>query len=219
MKVSGSEDLLEETLDRHLVFAVGPFFGGVGGVGKAVLGAAPEDESLRHGKRGHAEGAEAGAHGGQHAVEGTFEDQGVGLDIEHSDGAQHGGGTHRLAEQQHSLVGPVSTNVRHPGGDVLGFVKADGGDILFCTIEGRRKTANMQRDPRVSLLVHSLPGADEITYAVISGSVEFTDDPDGAFHEVMYGLYMGGATPPPEPGAQRLIARLRAKRIYALPSF
>src|SRR5260221_10005116 len=36
----GSEDLLEETLDRHLVFAVGAFFGGVGRIGKAVLGAA-----------------------------------------------------------------------------------------------------------------------------------------------------------------------------------
>ena len=39
------------------------------------------------------------------------------------------------------------------------FVKRDGDDILFSTIKGRRKTANMQRDPRVSLLVHSLPWA------------------------------------------------------------
>ncbi|HEY0815818.1 MAG TPA: PPOX class F420-dependent oxidoreductase [Pseudonocardia sp.] len=100
------------------------------------------------------------------------------------------------------------------------FVKADGDDILFSTIVGRRKTANMQRDPRVSLLVHSLPGADgEITYGVVSGTVELTDDPDGAFHQVMYGLYMGDATPPPEPGAQRLIVRLRPKRTYAPPSY
>jgi PPOX class probable F420-dependent enzyme len=100
------------------------------------------------------------------------------------------------------------------------FVKPDGDDVLFSTIKGRRKTANMQRDPRVSLLLHSLPGAaGEITYAVISGTVDLTDDPDGSFHQVMYDLHMGGATTPPEPGAERLIARLRPQRTYALPSF
>jgi PPOX class probable F420-dependent enzyme len=100
------------------------------------------------------------------------------------------------------------------------FVKPDDGDIVFSTIKGRRKTANMQRDPRVSLLVHSLPGEGvEVTYAVISGPVELTDDPAGAFHEVMYGRFMGGATPPPEPGAERLIVRLRPKHIYAPPRF
>jgi PPOX class probable F420-dependent enzyme len=100
------------------------------------------------------------------------------------------------------------------------LVKPDGDDIYFSTIKGRRKTENMQRDPRVSLLVHSLPGADgEITYAVISGPVELTDDPDASFHQVMYDLHMGGATAPVEPGAERLIARLRPQRVYAPPSF
>jgi PPOX class probable F420-dependent enzyme len=99
------------------------------------------------------------------------------------------------------------------------FVLAEGDDIVFSTIKGRRKTVNMQRDPRVSLLVHSLPGAGaaELTYAAISGTVELTDDPAGAFHAVMYGRYMGGATPPPEPGAERLIVRLRPKHVYAPP--
>jgi PPOX class probable F420-dependent enzyme len=100
------------------------------------------------------------------------------------------------------------------------FIKPDGDDILFSTIKGRRKTANMQRDPRVSLLVHSLPGtAGEITYAVISGAVELTEDPEGSFHQVMYDLHMGGATPPPEPGAERLIVRLRPQHTYAPPSY
>jgi PPOX class probable F420-dependent enzyme len=100
------------------------------------------------------------------------------------------------------------------------FVKPDGDDVLFSTIKGRLKTANMQRDPRVSLLLHSLPGeGGEITYAAIAGDVELTDDPAGAFHEIMYGLHMGGATPPPEPGAERLVVRLRPKRIYVPPSW
>ena len=100
------------------------------------------------------------------------------------------------------------------------FVKPDGDDLLFSTIKGRRKTANMQRDTRVSLLVHSLPDADgEFTYAVMSGPVELTDDPGGAFHQVMYDLHMGGATPPAEPGAERLIVRLRTSRVYAPPAY
>ena len=100
------------------------------------------------------------------------------------------------------------------------FVKPDGSDILFSTITGRRKTLNMQRNPRVSLLVHSLPGdGAEFTYASISGAVELTDDPDGRFHQVMYDLHMGGAAAPSEPGAHRLIVRLRPERIYAPPSY
>lgn len=97
------------------------------------------------------------------------------------------------------------------------LVKPDGADILFSTIQGRRKTRNMQRDPRVTLLVHGLSG-DE-SYAAISGVVELTDDPTGAFHQVMYDLHLGGATPPPEPGAQRLIIRLRPTRTYAPPAY
>jgi hypothetical protein len=48
---------------------------------------------------------------------------------------------------------------------------------------------------------------------------KFTDDPDAAFHQVMYDLHMGGASAPVEPGAQRLIVRLRPERIYAPPQY
>jgi PPOX class probable F420-dependent enzyme len=98
------------------------------------------------------------------------------------------------------------------------FVKREGDDILFSTIKGRRKTTNMLRDPRVNLLVHSLPVGDEgSTYATISGTVQLTDDPDGSFHQVMYDIHMGGATPPPEPGAERVIARLTPQKVYLSP--
>lgn len=98
------------------------------------------------------------------------------------------------------------------------FVKREGDDILFSTIKGRRKTTNMLRDPRVNLLVHSLPVEDaDSTYNTISGTVELTDDPDGSFHQVMYDIHMGGATPPPEPGAERLIVRIRPQKVYVSP--
>jgi PPOX class probable F420-dependent enzyme len=100
------------------------------------------------------------------------------------------------------------------------FVKADGDDILFSTIAGRRKTANLVRDPRVTLLLHSLAAsAADSAYATVRGTVEVTEDPDGAFHQAMYSLHMGGATPAPEPGAHRLIVRIRPQHVYAAPPF
>jgi PPOX class probable F420-dependent enzyme len=97
------------------------------------------------------------------------------------------------------------------------FVKREGDEIVFSTIKGRRKTINMSRNPRVNLLVHSLPvtGPD---FATISGVVELSDDPGGAFHQEMYDIHMGGATPPPEPGAERVIVRLVPERVY-VPAF
>jgi PPOX class probable F420-dependent enzyme len=126
--------------------------------------------------------------------------------------------TRILAGPQVSILSTTNPD-GSPQASVI-FVKPDGADILFSTIRGRRKTRNMQRDPRVSLLLHGLPGAEqENSYVAMSGSVELADDPDGAFHQVMYDLHMGGATPPPEPGAQRLIVRLRLSRVYAPPLY
>jgi PPOX class probable F420-dependent enzyme len=123
----------------------------------------------------------------------------------------------RILSGPHLSVLSTTNQDGSPQSSVI-LVQPDGDDVLFSTIKGRRKTANMQRDPRVSLLVHSLPGAaGELTYAVISGRAELADDPEGAFHQVMYDLHMGGATAPIEPGAERLIVRLRPDRIYALP--
>jgi PPOX class probable F420-dependent enzyme len=104
------------------------------------------------------------------------------------------------------------------------FVKRNGDEILFSTIKGRRKTINMSRDSRVNLLIHGLPvdrpnyAGDGPNYATIYGTVELTDDPNGAFHQEMYDIHMGGATPPPEPGAQRVIVRIVPHRVYA-PTF
>jgi PPOX class probable F420-dependent enzyme len=98
------------------------------------------------------------------------------------------------------------------------FVKRDGDDLLFSTIKGRRKTINMSRDPRVSLLIHGLPverpnyAGDGPNYVAISGAVDLIDDPNGAFHQEMYNIHMGGAVPPPRAG------RATADRAYRAPT-
>jgi PPOX class probable F420-dependent enzyme len=95
------------------------------------------------------------------------------------------------------------------------FVKRDGDTVVFSTIKGRLKTRNMTRNPRVSLLVveKGNPGR----YVEIRGTVDITDDPQKTLMYEMYDRYMGGATPPPEPDAERLIVRLTPDKLYQWP--
>ena len=90
------------------------------------------------------------------------------------------------------------------------FVKRDGDTVLFSTIKGRLKTRNMTRDPRVSLLVRDTATG---RYMEIRGTVDITEDPQKSLLYEMYDRYMDGATPPPEPEAERLIVRITPERL------
>jgi PPOX class probable F420-dependent enzyme len=94
------------------------------------------------------------------------------------------------------------------------FIKRDGDIVVFSTIKGRLKTRNMARDPRVSLLVADKRQA---RYVEIRGSVEITDDPEKRLLYEIYDKYMGGAAPPPEPDAERLIVRITPNKVYQFP--
>jgi PPOX class probable F420-dependent enzyme len=54
------------------------------------------------------------------------------------------------------------------------WVKRDGGDVVFSTIRGRRKTRNMERDPRVSLCMYD--PADPYLYTEIRGRIEMVEE-------------------------------------------
>src|ERR1700683_932829 len=55
------------------------------------------------------------------------------------------------------------------------WAKLDGDDLLVSTIKGRRKYANLLREPRASALVY--PADDPYRYAEIRGQVAITEDP------------------------------------------
>ncbi|MFE0021087.1 PPOX class F420-dependent oxidoreductase [Amycolatopsis sp. NPDC059021] len=118
-----------------------------------------------------------------------------------------------LLDGPHAAMIATSNADGRPQSSVI-FVKRDGDTVVFSTIEGRLKTRNMRRDPRVSLLVL---GKETGRYVEIRGTVEITPDPGKTLLHEMYDRYMGGATPPPEPAAERLIVRITPEKLYTWP--
>jgi PPOX class probable F420-dependent enzyme len=91
------------------------------------------------------------------------------------------------------------------------WVGRDGDDILFSTIQGRRKTSNLQRDPRVTVLVY--PHDDPYSYLEVRGTAELTDDPEKAYIEAMSQKYLGKPYPWHSPEEQRIIVRVRPDKV------
>jgi PPOX class probable F420-dependent enzyme len=121
----------------------------------------------------------------------------------------------RILDRKHLCVLATASPDGRPQTSVI-FIMRDGDDLLFSTIKGRHKTANMLANPQVNVLLHSL---EEDGYVTVAGTVTMVDDPDGSFHQVMYDRYMDGAPTPPEPGAERVVVRLTPTRVYVEPPY
>ena len=117
-----------------------------------------------------------------------------------------------LLDGPHTAILATSNADGRPQSSVI-FVKRAADTVLFSTIRGRLKTRNMERDPRVSLLVLAHSGR----YVEIRGHVDIADDPEKALLHEMYQRYMNGATPPPEPEAERVIVRVHPEKLYFWP--
>jgi PPOX class probable F420-dependent enzyme len=91
-----------------------------------------------------------------------------------------------------------------PQGSVV-WVKRDGEDILFSTIKGRRKYANLIADGRVSVLIADAD--DPYRYAEIRGRATITDDPQAKLIEELAQKYTGQSFGT-RPGEERVIVRV-----------
>ncbi len=105
--------------------------------------------------------------------------------------------------RNHAVVATIDPDGR-PQSSVI-WVRADGDDVLFSTIKGRRKYANLTADPRVSVLVFD--PADPYTYAEVRGTATITDDPGAELIEELAGKYTGRSFGV-RPGEQRVIVRV-----------
>lgn len=86
------------------------------------------------------------------------------------------------------------------------WIGRDGDDLLFSTVEGRRKHRNMVRDPRISVTV--LDAADPYNYVELRGSATITEDVGRKVDNDLSWCYDGKDVDPDPPGTVRLIVRV-----------
>lgn len=95
------------------------------------------------------------------------------------------------------------------------WVKRDGGDLLFSTTVGRRKEANLRRDPRVSVVVQ--PFDAPYTYAEVRGSASLTTEGGQELIDELSRKYTGKPYTEfnPESGkdAERVVVRITPRKV------
>ncbi|WP_030393728.1 PPOX class F420-dependent oxidoreductase [Kitasatospora purpeofusca] len=92
------------------------------------------------------------------------------------------------------------------------WVKRDGEDILFSTVEGRRKHLNLLKDPRVSLLVN--PPDNPYTYLEVRGEVSLTREGGRELIDELSLKYRGEATYGFDgPEDVRVVVRLTPRKV------
>jgi PPOX class probable F420-dependent enzyme len=110
--------------------------------------------------------------------------------------------------RNHVVVATIDPDGR-PQSSVV-WARTDGDDVLFSTIKGRRKYANLARDPRLSVLVFD--PADPYTYAEVRGTATVTDDPAAELINELAVKYTGEPFGR-RPGEQRVIVRVTPDRV------
>jgi PPOX class probable F420-dependent enzyme len=95
------------------------------------------------------------------------------------------------------------------------WVKRDGDELLISTTVDRRKTRNLERDPRVTVLVH--PADAPYSYAEIRGTATLTTDGGPELIDELAQKYVGKNyaefNPNSEQDAERVVVRVTPRRI------
>jgi PPOX class probable F420-dependent enzyme len=73
------------------------------------------------------------------------------------------------------------------------WAKPEGGDILFALPKSRRKTANLNRDPRATVVIFD--AAKPYESVQVQGTASIEDDPDGTLVDDLSHKYTGGPYP------------------------
>jgi PPOX class probable F420-dependent enzyme len=92
------------------------------------------------------------------------------------------------------------------------WIDWDGDSVLFNTAAGRAKPRNLERDPRVSILVTDR--ADGYRWVEILGRAELTTEGADEHIDKLARKYTGDGWEP-RAGEQRLLVRVRPERVSA----
>ena len=91
------------------------------------------------------------------------------------------------------------------------WVKRDGDDVVFSTIRGRRKTRNMERDPRVTVTLYD--PADPYRYVEVRGAVSLTEEGGPELIQELSQKYDGAPFREAKPDAVRVVVRVTPRRV------
>jgi PPOX class probable F420-dependent enzyme len=95
------------------------------------------------------------------------------------------------------------------------WVKRDGDDLLFSTTVDRRKYLNLERDPRVTVVVLN-PGAP-YEYAEIRGTAEMTTEGGAELIDELSRKYTGkdykDFNPASVDDAERVVVRITPRKV------
>jgi PPOX class probable F420-dependent enzyme len=91
------------------------------------------------------------------------------------------------------------------------WVKRDGDDVVFSTIRGRRKTRNMERDPRVTVTLYD--PADPYRYVEVRGAVSLTEEGGPELIQELSQKYDGTPFTEGHPDNVRVVVRVTPTRV------
>ncbi len=93
------------------------------------------------------------------------------------------------------------------------WISREGDTLVFSTVLGRRKTDNMQRDPRVSVLV--MDPDNPYSYLEVRGRVSMTEEGGRALIDSLAATYRGLDRYPWDDGTNnvRVVCRVHADKV------
>ena len=95
------------------------------------------------------------------------------------------------------------------------WIERDGDDVLVSTIKGRQKYLNIERDPRVTVLV--FPQASPYQYVEIRGTATMTEEGGRELIDRLCTAYTGGERYTGDDGTDnvRVVVRIRADKVVS----
>ena len=92
------------------------------------------------------------------------------------------------------------------------WMDVDGNEVLFNTADGRKKSHNLRRDPRIIVSIQNR--AEPQSYLVLHGTATITDAGADAHVDKLAKRFLGvDKYPFRQPGEKRLIVRIKADRL------
>ncbi|GAA2137424.1 PPOX class F420-dependent oxidoreductase [Kitasatospora kazusensis] len=91
------------------------------------------------------------------------------------------------------------------------WAKRDGDDVLFSTVEGRRKHLNLLKDPRVTVLVN--PPDSPYTYFEVRGEAAMTREGGRELIDELSRKYLGKDYENDGPDDTRVVVRVTPRKV------